>query len=160
MSQRIVILGCAGTGKSTYARSLGLPIVILDEVWPQPLVPDDVPEFRALVTELHAGDVWISDGNYAAASFDLRLPRATQILWFESPRLVCLWRTLKRALTLGTDHRLRDWPQVAKFIWSFDRVNRPRIEALIKEHGPHLEVIHTTSTEATQTALSGYQESE
>jgi adenylate kinase family enzyme len=148
-SNRIVVLGCAGTGKSTLARSLGLPTIILDEVWPQPLLSEDVPRFRELVEHLHAGEEWVSDGNYAAASFDLRLPRATRIVWLEAPRWLCLWRTLKRAVMPGTDHRLRDYPRVAKFIWNFDRVNRPRIEGLIHEHGPHVPIVHLRNSKAT-----------
>lgn len=145
--ERIVVIGCAGTGKTTFARSLGLPTIILDDHWPQPLVTEDVPCFRELITELHAGESWVSDGNYAAASFDLRLPRATQIIWLEAPRWVCLWRSLKRVLRKGEAHRLRDWPRVAKFIWNFDRINRPRIEALIREHGPNVPLVRQRGVE-------------
>lgn len=148
-SNRIVVLGCAGTGKSTFVRSLGLPAIILDEVWPQPLLPEDVPRFRELVEQLHSGEEWVSDGNYAAASFDLRLPRATRIVWLEAPKGLCLLRTLKRALMPRTDHRLRDYPRVATFIWNFDKVNRPRIEALIREHGPHVPIVHLSYSKAT-----------
>lgn len=153
--ERIVLIGCAGTGKTTLARSLGLPAIILDEVWPKPLVVKDVPEFRSLVAALHAGERWVSDGNYAVASFDLRLPRATQIVWLEAPRSISLWRTLRRALRAGDPHRLRDFPRVAKFIWGFDRVNRPRIEALIAEHGANVPLVRLRSKNETRDFLGG-----
>lgn len=120
----------------------------MDEVWPKPLVVEDVPEFRSLVADLHVGERWVSDGNYAAASFDLRLSRATQIVWLEAPRSISLWRALRRALRGGDPHRLRDYPRVAKFIWGFDRVNRPRIEALIAEHGANVPLLRLGAGES------------
>src|ERR1700689_785082 len=92
---RIVLLGCAGSGKSTLARrwraATGAPAIILDDIWR----PDgDVTEFRATMARLHAGEAWISDGNFAAATFDIRLPRATLIIWLERPRWFCAWRAM------------------------------------------------------------------
>src|ERR1700722_7069084 len=71
---RIVLLGCAGAGKSTLAKRLSAatdaPLICLDGLCPGGLAPSDVPAFRNLMTELHAGDPWISDGNFALATFD------------------------------------------------------------------------------------------
>jgi adenylate kinase family enzyme len=81
---RIVILGCAGSGKTTLARQLGdrtgAPVICLDAIWQPGWDKKDVPAFRTLVKEAHAGDAWISDGNFAVATFDIRLSRATQVI--------------------------------------------------------------------------------
>lgn len=141
--ERIVILGCAGTGKTTFARRLGerngAPVICLDEIWKQ---EQDVPKFRALILQAHAGDKWISDGNFSAATFDIRLPRATLVIWLERARLVCARRAIARVLKPGEPHRVGRLPEVLRFIWNFERVNRPRIEALREIHGPHVPVQH------------------
>jgi adenylate kinase family enzyme len=105
--ERIVILGCAGTGKTTFARQLGerdrAPVICLDEIWKQ---QQDVPKFRALILQAHAGDrlssnQWISDGNFSVTTFDIRLPRATLVIWLERSRLICAWRAIARVFKPG-----------------------------------------------------------
>jgi adenylate kinase family enzyme len=75
---RIVILGCAGSGKTTLARQLGectgAPVICLDAIWQPHRKEKDVSTFRNLVKKAHAGDEWISDGNFAAGTLDIRLP--------------------------------------------------------------------------------------
>ena len=141
---RLVIVGPAGSGKSTLARRLGkeldIPVICLDDIWQPDWGPDDVPAFRALVRAAHAGERWISDGNFAAATFDIRLPPATLILWRECPRPVSAWRALVRVLRPNSGHRLRNLPRVLRFIWNFDRINRPLIEKLRIEHGAQIPV--------------------
>jgi adenylate kinase family enzyme len=58
--ERVVILGCAGTGKSTLARRLGaktgLPVVHLDALFWEPGWQESDPAvFRQRVTEALAG---------------------------------------------------------------------------------------------------------
>lgn len=148
---RIVILGPAGSGKSTLARKLGevlrTPVICLDDIWQPDWGPDDVPAFRALLKGAHRGDAWISDGNFAVATFDIRLPRATLILWLDRPRLVCSWRALRRVFGSGSGHRLRHLPRVWRYIWTFDAKNRPLIEGLRLQHGAEVPLLRLTSSE-------------
>jgi adenylate kinase family enzyme len=79
--RRVVVLGCAGSGKSTVAvelaRRTGLPLVHLDEEYWQPgwtAPPDDA--WRAKQRVMVAEPSWVLDGNYAS-SFDERLPTPT-----------------------------------------------------------------------------------
>jgi hypothetical protein len=91
---------------------------------------EDVAAFRALLEKAHAGDAWIGDGNFAVASFDIRLPRATLVIWLEASKISCARRAITRVLKSGEAHRIGKLGEVLAFIWKFDRVNRPRIEAL------------------------------
>jgi len=141
---RIVILGCAGTGKTTLARRLarhmGVPVIILDELWWEH--GEDLASFRSDTERLHAGGAWVSDGNFASATFLIRLPRATQIVWLEKPRLLCALRVIARVFRHDSDHHWRQLPSVLRFIWHFERVNRPRIERLRRKLGSDVPVIH------------------
>jgi adenylate kinase family enzyme len=142
---RIVLLGCAGAGKSTLATRLaaetGAPLICLDAIWQAGWGPPEVPAFRAALAELHAGDAWISDGNFALATFDIRLPRADLIVWLEPPRWQCALRAVRRVVRPGEPHRLAKLPEVLRFICGFDRINRPRIEAERLKHGPDVRVV-------------------
>lgn len=138
--RRIVILGVAGTGKTTFSRKLaariGAPHVCLDAIWPPGLTPEDMPAFRKLVIEAHAGDAWVSDGNFAAATFDLRLPRADLVLWLERPKWRSRVSVVRRLFERGQHHTWGKLPDALCFIARFDRVNRPRIMVALAEHGP------------------------
>jgi adenylate kinase family enzyme len=157
---RIVILGCAGAGKTYLARRLGeradAPVICLDDIWQSHWQERDVPAFRALLEKAHAGDAWISDGNFAIATFDIRLPRATLVIWLEPSRLSCAWRAITRVFKRGEVHRIGDLIEVLAFIWRFDRVNRPRIEALRVAHGPGVAVRRLHGNRDVAAFLSAY----
>jgi adenylate kinase family enzyme len=146
---RIVLLGCAGAGKTTLARRLGArtgaPVICLDAVWRPHWGPDDLPRFRSLMAEAHAADAWISDGNFAQATFDLRLPRADLVVWLNRPRRLCAWRAIARTFLPGEAHRPADLLKVLRYIWNFDRINRPLIEAARAAHGARVPVVHLRS---------------
>ena len=152
-ARRIVILGSAGSGKTALARRMGehtkLPVICLDEMRGRLPRDPDWSIFRSMLVDAHAGDGWISDGNFAQVSFDIRLPRAELIIWLEPPKILCAWRACKRVLRRGEAHRLRELPQVLAFIWNFDRINRPIIEAERLAHGAHVPVVHLASGSTT-----------
>lgn len=157
---RIVILGCAGAGKTTLAQRLGqrtgVPVISLDAIWQPHWQEKDVPAFRSLIENLHAGDQWISDGNFALATFDLRLPRATLVVWLERCNLSCAWRAITRVFRTGESHRISKLGEVLAFIWKFDRVNRPRIEAIRGAHGPHVPMCRLRGSREMAAFLSSY----
>lgn len=144
---RIILLGCAGAGKTTLARRLaavtGAPLIDLDEIWRSRT--QETSEFRETLAALHAGEAWISDGNFAAVTFDLRLPRADRVVWLERPRLVCAWRAVARVFRTGEPHQRGDLLTVLRFIWGFNRRNRPRIEAARAQYGAEIPVVRLRS---------------
>jgi adenylate kinase family enzyme len=154
------VLGCAGSGKTSFARRLaerdGLPFICLDEIWQSSWTDADVPRFRSLITDAHLADAWISDGNFAAATFDIRLPRAGLIVWLERPRLVCSLRAVGRVFQPGEAHKLRNVSKVIRFIWNFDRVNRPLIERSRTEHGPQVPVLHLSTNREIEAFMAGF----
>lgn len=157
---RIVILGCAGSGKTTLARALsertGAPVICLDEIWQPHWDEKDVPAFRTLINEAHAVDAWISDGNFALATFDIRLSRATLVIWIERSKLSCAWRAITRVLKRGEAHRVGKLPEVLAFIWKFDQINRPLIEMSRVSHGPDVPVCRLTGNRDIAVFLAAY----
>ncbi|HTX39527.1 MAG TPA: hypothetical protein VME43_31125 [Bryobacteraceae bacterium] len=169
--QRVVIVGNAGSGKSTLARRLGerlgLPVVHLDALSWEPgwrRVP--VETLRSRLRAATSGDRWITDGNYASCTFDLRLPRADLLIWVEQPRLHCVWRVMQRAvrshfqtgeyLAPGCPERFnRELLDRLRFIVHFHRVNRPRIEEVRLRYGPDVPVLVLRG----DAAISGFADS-
>jgi adenylate kinase family enzyme len=157
---RVVILGCAGSGKTILARQLGertgAPVICLDAIWQPHWKEKDVPTFRTLVQKAHAGEEWISDGNFALATFDIRLPRATLVIWLERSKMYCAWRAITRVFKRGEAHRISKLAEVIAFIWKFDRVNRPRIEATRVSYGPDVPVRRLSGSREIAAFLGSY----
>ena len=98
--KRVLVIGTGGSGKTTVARRLaertGLPLIHLDALyWRPDWQPTPAEEWRATVQHLVGGDAWIIDGNYGG-TLDLRVEACDTVVFLDLPRVVCLWRVLKR----------------------------------------------------------------
>src|SRR3974390_2277147 len=150
--QRIMVVGCAGSGKTTFARrlgaALGLPVIHLDfHFWRPGWEIPDPAAWRAQVAALATAPQWVMDGNYSN-TYDLRMPQADSLVWLDYPRPVCMRRVLLRTargygatradLPAGCPQRI----DVAflRCVWDFPRKHRPRIVAGIARFGTHLRM--------------------
>jgi hypothetical protein len=70
--------------------------------------------------------------------------------------LYCGWHALTRVFKRGEAHRIGKLAEVLAFIWKFDRVNRPRIEAFRVSRGPEVPVRRLTSRRDIAVLLSSY----
>jgi len=103
LGSRILIVGCSGSGKSTFARKLGAltgtPVIHLDRLlWKPGWLMSDRADFLRRLDEELLKDTWIMDGNYDS-TLPSRLARATDVLAFDLPRWFCIYRVLKRVIT-------------------------------------------------------------
>ena len=149
---RVVVTGLAGSGKSTFSRSLaaktGLPVIHLDvHFWKPGWIAPSEGEWREKQRGLLAGDAWIADGNYHE-TLDLRLERADTIVCLDTPWSVCAGRAVRRGLWKpigempeGCDdsawRRLRDEWRVAVVICRNRRFEPEREHEIISRHGQH-----------------------
>lgn len=128
--ERIMIIGCCGAGKSTFARKLAqitqLRLVHLDQqFWKPNWEETGKAEWKAIVTNLAAGQKWIIDGNYGG-TIDIRIQRADTIIFLDYPTFKCLWRITKR-------------------IWKYNGRERPDMPQGCKERF-NLEFYHYVAT--------------
>ena len=150
--ERVLVLGCAGAGKSTLARRIaearGLPLIQLDRAfWRSGWIPTPDEDWRTLLHKISAGPRWVMDGNYSG-SLSIRLPRADTVIWLDYPRHVCLRRVLARTarnagrvrdgLPEGCPERLN--VEFLRWIWNFNAKHRPRLIAAFEEFGAHAAV--------------------
>ena len=100
--RRILIIGNAGAGKTTFAMKLaektGLPLVHLDKIyWCGDWEHLSREEFdKAMQAELEK-DAWIIDGNYNRTIAE-RLGYCDGVFYFDLPTAVCFWGAIKRVI--------------------------------------------------------------
>ncbi|MDE6456515.1 MAG: adenylate kinase, partial [Dysosmobacter sp.] len=94
MFQKILVIGCPGAGKSTFARRLrdlsGLPLYYLDMLWHKPDGTNaSQEEFDRRLGAILREDRWIIDGNYLR-TLELRLAACDAAFLMDFPTELCL----------------------------------------------------------------------
>lgn len=148
--QRVAIIGCGGSGKTTIggrlAAAIGTSVTHLDAIYYDDdwnTLPHD--RFAAVQEELVSADTWVIDGNYAA-TLPIRLQRATHVIFLDLPATTCLWGIAQRRRryrggqhdTIGVYDRI-SWEFIT-YIWGYRREMAPRVRALLTEHAGHAQV--------------------
>lgn len=142
--ERVMIIGCGGSGKTTLARQLGektgLPVVHLDRIWWAPGCWQHTSreEFDEILKAEMEKQRWIMDGNYNR-TMELRLERADTVIYLDYSRWVCLFSWMKRVVTNWGKARLdmasgcTEWfdPEMAGWIWNFNRQNRKQYHRIL-----------------------------
>jgi adenylate kinase family enzyme len=165
--RRIVVIGSGGAGKSTFARQLGtltgLPVIHLDRhYWRAGWTPTPREEWQREVEKLAAGDEWIIDGNYSG-SMDVRLRAADTVIFLDLPRVLCLWRVIRRRVRFrgmtrpdvgsGCPERLTG--EFIRWIWTYPRLVRPKVLARLRSLPVGIRVITLESRRSIESFLQG-----
>lgn len=109
--KRILVLGCSGSGKSTFAKLLGkklnLEVYHLDQYFHDPgWVPKDQSEFQKSVNEIVAKKQWIIDGTYSSILKE-RVLKTDAIYFYDYSKYFCIYRVIKRSLRSKTGLEVR-----------------------------------------------------
>ena len=143
--KKILVIGSSGAGKSTFARRLhqltSLPLVHLDQLYWKPnwVETTDKAEWKRTIENALRDDAWILDGNYSG-TLEMRLEKCDTVIFLDLPRLLCVYRILKRValykkgsrpdMADGCDEYF-DW-EVIKIVWNYPTRSKPKVEALLK----------------------------
>lgn len=164
---RVLVIGCSGSGKSTFALALGaktgLPVVHIDQLfWLPGWVPAPTEDYLARLDGVLAGQRWIIDG-VNTSTLDRRIPRADAIIWLQRSRPACYWRITRRVLSSyghvrpemapGCPERF-DW-EFMKYIWRFPEKFQPRIVAALDRHDAWTRTVILHSDSDSESYLRG-----
>lgn len=170
--RRVMVIGQPGSGKSTFARSLGratgLPVHHMDHIhwmngWRERPMPDKLRMVRAVETQ----DAWILEGGLSA-TYDERAARADTIVHLDAP----VGRRLARVIRRSWRYRGRSRPDLPdgcperfgagqfefwRFIWRTRRTGRERMIALLRNAPPskHAVTLRSFAEQNTFVARAG-----
>jgi len=152
--KRIAIIGVGGSGKSTLARQLGdilnIEVIHLDNLfWKSGWIETPLFEWIEIQEDLVQHEKWIIDGNFGR-TLDIRLPAADTVIFLDFPRILCLYRWLKRAafnfgtsrpdMAQGCNEKL-DWNFV-QWVWGFPKRGRLHVLRMLEIFGRECTVLH------------------
>ena len=93
LGQKILVIGCAGSGKSTFSKNLrditGLPLFHLDNIWWKPDRSHVSREkFDRKLDEILLTDRWILDGDYSR-TYETRFQACDTVIFLDYPLQRC-----------------------------------------------------------------------
>jgi adenylate kinase family enzyme len=160
--KRIAIVGSSGSGKSVLARRLGeilqMEVWHLDAIlWKPHWVLTTREEQKQIQQQLVSGDSWIIDGNYNS-TLDIRLEAANTIIFLDMPRMLCLYRVLKRRLMYHNRSRpdmqegCKEKIDMAflKWVWHYPKSKRPGMLEKLEVLAQKKQVIILNSSREVQ----------
>ena len=139
--QKVLIIGCPGAGKSTFARRLqsltGLPLYYLDRLWHRPDRTNVTREaFDAALAGLLTRPAWIIDGNYSR-TLPGRLEACDTVFLLDYPLDVCLAGVENRR---GVQRPDMPWveeelnAEFLQYILDFGQAQMPAIRAMLESY--------------------------
>ena len=157
--QKILVIGCPGSGKSTFARALrdltGLPLTHLDMLYwnaDQTTVSREI--FDERLQRVLERDAWIIDGNYSR-TMEKRLQNCDTVFFLDLPTQVCLSSVRGRIGTKRSDLPWIETEEDAEFmeyIRAFSTEQRPGILSLLQKY-PNVNVVTFHSREEVDAYL-------
>ena len=146
-----MVIGCPGSGKSTFARSLaeklGISLYHLDAIWHRPDKTHITrEEFDTRLAEIMTTDTWIIDGNYSR-TVERRISACDTVFLFDLPTEVCLDGAIAR---LGKERDDIPWTEATldsrlkQDIEEFSTKNLPTIYSLLEKYSDKNIIIFKT----------------
>ena len=139
--QKILVIGCPGAGKSTFARRLrditGLPLYYLDRLWHKAdRTHITREEFDRVLAEWLARPAWIIDGDYSR-TLPQRLEACDTVFFLDFPLEVCLAGVENRR---GAQRPDMPWveeeldAEFLQYILDFGQAQLPAIRAMLEPY--------------------------
>ena len=161
--KRVAVIGCPGSGKSTFSRMLrdrtGLPLYHLDAIyWREDRTTLPKEEFRSALRNIVETDSWIIDGHYAS-TLEVRLRACDAVFFLDYPTEVCIAGVRARRGQARSDMpwvETEDDGEFLAFIERFHEESKPQVIDLLATY-PDKSVFRFTSRAEAESFLAGLQ---
>ena len=141
--KKIMVIGCPGSGKSTFSRALhektGIPLYHLDMMyWNPDRTTVEKAVFRGRLSDTIQKSEWIIDGNYGS-TIELRLQACDTVIFLDFPQDVCLEgirerRGKPRTDMPWTEDENEEDTEFTEFVKSFESQSRPAIMEMLERY--------------------------
>lgn len=146
--KKIIVIGCPGSGKSTFAKKLqeiyNVPLYHLDLIWNKPdKTTITREEFDKELNNIFNTSEWIIDGNYQR-TIEKRIIEANTIYLLDYPLDICLKGALNR---VGTKREDMPWVEdelnheFKQKIIDFEKEKLPVIYNILNEHKDNKTIV-------------------
>lgn len=155
--KKIMVIGCPGSGKSTFSRALhaqtGILLFYLDMMyWNPDRTTVDKSVFRERLSKVIQTSEWIIDGNYGS-TIELRLQACDTVFFLDYSLDICLNGIRERR---GKERPDMPWTEVNEdddtefitFIKNYASQSRPKIMELLNTYSHKKVYIFTNRKEA------------
>ena len=154
--KRVIIIGCPGSGKSTFSRALSkkvnIPVYYLDMMfWNADKTSVDRSVLIERLQEVFKKDKWIIDGNYGS-TMEFRMQNCDTVVFLDYPIDVCVDGIKQRQ---GKPREDMPWIATEEddiefidFIKNYNLHSRPKVMALIERYSNKKIIIFKSRAEA------------
>ena len=146
--KKIIVIGCPGSGKTTFAEKLHkkteIPLYYLDAIWHKSdRTHISREDFDSRIQKIFAEESWIIDGNYSR-TIEMRLEECDTVFLFDLPTEICLQGATERIGKKRYDmpwisHELDD--DFKSQIERFSTENLPQINKLIDKYRQNKKIV-------------------
>ena len=153
--KKVIVIGCPGSGKSTFARALhsktGIPLYHLDMMyWNADKTTVEKSVFLERLSAVLEKDVWIIDGNYGS-TMELRMAACDTVIFLDYPLHVCLGGIRERRGKPRSDMpwiETEEDAEFIEFIKNYNEQQKPKVLELLEKYGDKNIVIFKSREQA------------
>ena len=156
--KKVIIIGCPGSGKSTFARKLsaitGLPLYHLDMMyWNKDRTTVEKDVFVERLQNAMSEDMWIIDGNYNS-TMEMRLKECDTVFFLDYPTQICIdgiesRRGKARSDIPWVENNYVD-VEFVEFVNRFNSDSRPGIIGLLEKYSSKNIMIFRSRNESEE----------
>ena len=156
--EKVIIIGCPGSGKSTFGRGLkhitGLPLYHLDMMfWNEDKTTVSKEIFIERLQEVMSNPEWIIDGNYGG-SMEMRIKECDTVFFLDYPTEVCIDGIMKRK---GKPRSDIPWvendntdEEFIAFVNSYNLESRPKVIKLLEKYSSKSIIVFCSRVESEE----------
>lgn len=140
--KKVIVIGCPGSGKSTFARKLheitGIPLFHLDLMyWKADRTIVEKSVFLKGLQEAMEGETWIIDGNYSS-TMEMRMSACDTVFFLDHDVDICIRGIRERRGQPRPDmpwiEGEEDDEELMTFVRNYPVANKPEVMELLEKY--------------------------